>query len=339
MTLRCFVAMAFDRDDTDKLYDRVIKPLLERRDVVAFRVDRSNRNDDIDDQILSELQQSDFVISDLTYARPSVYFEAGVAHGRAIPVIYTCRKDHFLPKADDVHGNCRVHFDLQMKPIIRWDDPVGEGFARRLENRIAGVTRPIILRRKQSHTLETARQIFSGLSLEERLKRIQALYRKCFRANGFRHVHSSGEPSRWSGKQNGSALFLSTGYSARTLTKKELEWIPSFCLLPNIELFLKHGSFPRSIEQHVFVSSLVPVPASRVAAAMPKYRVIRRTNEVIAVEAEVLTKEYFSRHGRARSRNGRTCRFLLRRHFHVVSGISSEMEFKGRMDDILQVLD
>jgi nucleoside 2-deoxyribosyltransferase len=76
--LRCFVAMAFGQEDTDGIN--------------AQRVDRIEHNDKIDTKIISEIEAADLVTADLTYARPSVYFEAGYAQ-RAIPVIFTARPD------------------------------------------------------------------------------------------------------------------------------------------------------------------------------------------------------------------------------------------------------
>ena len=102
-TLSCFVAMAFGHKDTDGLFDRVLAPSLRSLNVKAIRVDRVEHNDDIDDRIIQSLEEADFVVADLTYARPSVYFEAGYAQ-RVIPVVYTVRKDHFDSKGNDPFG-------------------------------------------------------------------------------------------------------------------------------------------------------------------------------------------------------------------------------------------
>jgi nucleoside 2-deoxyribosyltransferase len=63
-------------------------PTLGPLGVAAPRVDRIEHNDNIDTRIISEIEAADLVIGDLTYARPSVYFEVGYAQ-RAIPVIFT----------------------------------------------------------------------------------------------------------------------------------------------------------------------------------------------------------------------------------------------------------
>src|SRR5215472_9716952 len=85
---------------------------------------RLEHNDDIDKRIMKEIKACDFAIADLTYARPSVYFEAGFAQ-RSVPV--TSRKDHrsalcqehFListsgKRSYEIHGRCgRIHGSLR----------------------------------------------------------------------------------------------------------------------------------------------------------------------------------------------------------------------------------
>ena len=154
-TVRCFVAMAFDHNDTDSIFQQM-KHTLGEIGVSLRRVDRIEHNDDIDDRIILEIRQADFVIADLTYARPSVYFEAGYAQGRPVPVVYTARKDHFHPRSDDSHGNLRVHFDLQMRNIIVWDRPGNAMFAKRLKTRVNKVISPIV---KQKLLDEAARKV------------------------------------------------------------------------------------------------------------------------------------------------------------------------------------
>ena len=93
MKRQCFVAMAFGKEDTDTVYDRLIRPAAEAKDLEVRRVDRIEHNDDIDDKIIEEIIRADLVIADLTYARPSVYYEAGYAERADTPVIFTCRPE------------------------------------------------------------------------------------------------------------------------------------------------------------------------------------------------------------------------------------------------------
>jgi nucleoside 2-deoxyribosyltransferase len=160
--LRCFVAMALGHKDTDRIYAviaRTLKPL----GVTARRVDRIEHNENIDAKIISELEAADFVIADLTYARPSVYFEAGYAQ-RAIDVIYTARSDHFKEHDDDEHGNRHVHFDLKMRNIIEWSSSNETPFAKRLSNRVTKVIAPLIKKRLTSAYARERRATFDRLS-------------------------------------------------------------------------------------------------------------------------------------------------------------------------------
>ena len=155
--LRCFVAMAFDWPDTDDLFNAIKAMPSATYDV--RRVDRINHNNDIDDKILEELNAADFVVADLTYARQSVYFEAGYAQGNGKPVVYTARRDHVGQKAvDDAR---RVHFDLQMRNIITWTTPTDGTFATRLRARLRLVTAPLRADRAEAEAREGRRRAFA----------------------------------------------------------------------------------------------------------------------------------------------------------------------------------
>jgi len=166
--------MAFGRKETDYIYDRFIEPLLRKKNITPVRVDRIEHLDDINNRIISELERCDFAIADLTFARPSVYYEAGYAQ-RSVPVIYTSRRDHFHPKPKDRFGNFKIHFDLQMKNIIPWSDKSDKNFIRRLDRRINFAIRPMI-RAKQIHASESRDIIrFQKLSLVDKIDRTNTI--------------------------------------------------------------------------------------------------------------------------------------------------------------------
>ncbi len=163
--------MAFTYEDTDKLYDRVICDVLGQRNIAAVRIDRLIHNDDVDDRIIREIKGSDFLIADLTYARPSVYYEAGYAE-REIPVIYTIRRDHLKARAEDKFGNLRLHFDLQMKNVIESADAGDEIFHARLGDRIDAVVAPL-RKKSDSEGKEAAdKAAFQSLPIEGRIAAI-----------------------------------------------------------------------------------------------------------------------------------------------------------------------
>lgn len=111
-----FIASAFGHEDTDFLYRDCFVPACESLNYKPNRVDLSEPSDTITATITDGITESACMIADLTYARPSVYFEVGYAHGLGIPLLLTCRKDHFRGKAD----NARVHFDLEQFKISFW---------------------------------------------------------------------------------------------------------------------------------------------------------------------------------------------------------------------------
>jgi len=162
----CFIAMAFEHEDTDALYESQILPVLKRNNVKPIIINRRQSNDDLNIQIIEQLTTADFCIADLTYARPSVYFEAGFAQ-KSIPVIYTVRKDHLKPGQPD---DKRVHFDLQMKPVIAWENPDDNSFTTKLERRIKD-TFLIGWRKKKlsDDALTSAITEFENISLTARL--------------------------------------------------------------------------------------------------------------------------------------------------------------------------
>ncbi|MEW6418434.1 MAG: hypothetical protein AB1480_09975 [Nitrospirota bacterium] len=106
--VNCFIAIKFAKPDTDAIYKK-IKSIVIEFGLHPRRIDQIEHTENINQKIISELDESDITIADLTYARPSVYFEAGYSH-RKTPVIYTCRKDHLNNEED----NLKVHLNHEL---------------------------------------------------------------------------------------------------------------------------------------------------------------------------------------------------------------------------------
>ena len=127
---QAFVAMWFDNSITNA-WEEGIKPAIKAAGYEAFRIDRKEHNNKIDDEIVAEIRRSRFIVADFTQgkggARGGVYYEAGFAHGLGIPVIFTCRKDVLK----------KVHFDTRQYNHIVWETP--EKLRSSLANRIAAV--------------------------------------------------------------------------------------------------------------------------------------------------------------------------------------------------------
>ena len=125
---QAFVAMWFDESMEDA-YEMGIAPAIQGTGYEPLRIDRKEHNNRIDAQVFTEINRSRFLVADFTNgnsgARGGVYFEAGYALGRNIPVIFTCRASSF----ED------VHFDTRQYNHIVWETP--DELMDRLAQRIA----------------------------------------------------------------------------------------------------------------------------------------------------------------------------------------------------------
>lgn len=74
--------------------------------LAAYRIDEQQSNERITDRILKGIRESEYVVADLTNARPNVFYEAGYALGQGKLPIYIAR--------DGTH----LEFDLKDYPVI-----------------------------------------------------------------------------------------------------------------------------------------------------------------------------------------------------------------------------
>jgi hypothetical protein len=181
--------MRIGEPDLDAVYDRLIRPAIQAVGLSPRRIDRVMHNERIDQRILAELNAADVVVADLTFARPSVYWEAGFAE-REVPVVYTCRRDHFRPRLGDDFGNFKVHFDLQTKNIIGWTSPTDAQFRRALDRRLRYVLRPILRVRGEAQSRQREESAFAALAMTERRQRVVDIAVSQGRALGLRGVQS-----------------------------------------------------------------------------------------------------------------------------------------------------
>ena len=272
--LRAFIACAFDTEDVDAIYDDAILQVLEDANIEPLRVDRTEHNDDIDDKIVALMEQCDFAIADLTYARPSVYYEAGFVSGRNKPVIYTVRSDHLTPS--DEFGNLKVHFDLQMKNIIKWAGPSAT-FTRRLASRIRHVTKDVVRDLRSEALAEEAKKQFSPLAPDRKLAGIKTIAKDVLRQRGFTiDTGIDGDMNDVIVADRGSAtsgkLVLVFAYSA--LLKKRLEKMEYASNMHGLsyKTRLAAEKYKESMETHIICCALRNVPLSRIEDALPSFR-------------------------------------------------------------------
>ncbi len=121
-----FVAMWFDKTMRDA-YISGFEVGIREAGYDPLRVDRVEHVGKIDDEIISQIRRSRFVVADFTGQRGGVYFEAGFALGLNLPVFWTCRQDQI----DE------LHFDIRQFNCIDWTEP--PELADRLQKRIEAV--------------------------------------------------------------------------------------------------------------------------------------------------------------------------------------------------------
>lgn len=120
-----FCAMWFDRE-LNPLWENAIEPAILGARYEPKRIDRHEHNNRIDDEIIAMVRRSRFVVADLTGQRGGVYFEAGLALGLGLPVVWTCRQDQLD----------QVHFDSRQYNFVTWQVDNLADFRGRLQNRI-----------------------------------------------------------------------------------------------------------------------------------------------------------------------------------------------------------
>jgi hypothetical protein len=348
--LKCFVAMAFEQPDTERWFDGMLKPLLKAVNAEARRVDRIEHNDDIDDRILAEIAAAHFVVADLTYARPSVYFEAGYAQ-RAIPVIYTCRGDHL--GAPTTSSN-RVHFDLQMKNIVPWRLPLDERFRKRMEARLRLVTAPLARLNMEeieaaaqaarfgsfsrSHQLDLASAAIEAAAKKARLKELRES--KAFR--GALRMISSPVLPVMTGSHKGWIRLL-THWVVPSLNQKLLEGVKAEVSLGRYNFEVRGtGREVRGVTELVVLVSLNSVPLERIRSAFPSWRVTGSNPKQVELHGmETIRRQQKALKGPRQVQPGRSEPSLMpwRSRLVVIDAVQSEELLIHRLKQVMNGFD
>ena len=105
-------------------YELGIEPAVADAGLKPIRIDRKEHNNEITDEIMAEIRDSQVMVADFTGQRGGVYYEAGFAVGLGRPVIWSCRKDEIE----------KLHFDTNHKNHIAWETPAD--LRQKLYNRI-----------------------------------------------------------------------------------------------------------------------------------------------------------------------------------------------------------
>lgn len=103
---KVFIAMPFNDDKYNIIYNKYIKPMLKEMYYEPIRVDEKTNPGDVMEFVWKEINESAFVIADVSIANPNVLYEIGIAHtlGKEVIVLtdspdevpFDIRKNRYL---------------------------------------------------------------------------------------------------------------------------------------------------------------------------------------------------------------------------------------------------
>jgi len=109
---QAYVAMPFS-PSMKTAWEKAVKPAINEAGYKACCVDIENQTDRINAKMIAEIRNSLFVVAETTENRQIVYFEAGYATGRNLPVIWCVRRDNLK----------NVKFDTRQYNHVVWETP------------------------------------------------------------------------------------------------------------------------------------------------------------------------------------------------------------------------
>lgn len=313
--LRCFIASAFGKKDVDEIYKNSLEVVLNDLKIEPNKVDIIEHNEDIDDKIIELIHKCDFCIADLTYARQSVYYEAGYFTGLKKPVIYTARSDHFIPNPKDIHGNQKIHFDLQMKNIIQWTSTQNvKTFSNKLKKRILHVTEPLKQNLEELLERQKAREDFKRLSQNKKLKSLENTFIRKLKSTGWKRIDYDTKaylkPDNYLAYKNDKAIIAI--FITNSATKEYLKYITKERIVYQVQ---RYNNSENSNFQ-IFIISLRKVPITRIDDNYPEH--------------ELIDEKKCTYHAGKVDNN--VC------YYHIISEINSELEFEKIINDkILEI--
>lgn len=128
--LKCFIIMPFGQEDLDIVYEYYSLPVLEEKcQLECERGDDVFGSNVIMDDISNSIQEADVILADLTQKNPNVFYEVGIAHTLAKPVLLISQS------IDD------VPFDLRHRRVLLYEyTPKGcKEYERNLESHMVAM--------------------------------------------------------------------------------------------------------------------------------------------------------------------------------------------------------
>ncbi len=147
-----------ERERADEIYNYVVTPVLKELGIRAYRADLDPTPGQITPQMLRRLLDAQVVLADLTGRNPNVFYELGVAHSFARPIIALADNAKSLPfdtqdervielgeyrevlsvaQAEEAKSGLRKALEIVLKPDYRPASPLAEAAANRSLDELA----------------------------------------------------------------------------------------------------------------------------------------------------------------------------------------------------------
>ena len=84
--------MKFGDPELETVFERAIKPVIEDCGYKPIRIEQVQDSRIITEEILRYIRLSDIIVADLTYQKPTCYYEVGYAHALDKELVLTIRK-------------------------------------------------------------------------------------------------------------------------------------------------------------------------------------------------------------------------------------------------------
>ena len=122
--MKSFVIMPFSKE-FDDIYQLGIKETAKNEKVTAYRLDEELFEEGMLEKIYKEIENSDFIIADLSDKNANVFYELGYAHAIGKLTILLTQNSEDIPfdlkhKRHIIYGNSIKHLQDQLKKNIIW---------------------------------------------------------------------------------------------------------------------------------------------------------------------------------------------------------------------------
>lgn len=117
---KAFMAMQYNNKKLEQIFENILKPGLKELGFEINRLDKTNKNGLIDENLRVEIRDSKFLVVDLSDGNKGAYWEAGYGEGLNKKIFYICDKQKYEKFKNK--NKKLIHFDVEHQNIYFWND-------------------------------------------------------------------------------------------------------------------------------------------------------------------------------------------------------------------------